>query len=133
MVAYDGTNYQGWQIQQNGNTIEAELNRALSTLTKEPIEVSGASRTDSGVHARCNYAVFDTAVRMPGDKFSYALNQRLPEDIRVRKSYEVSPHWHPRKCSSKKHMNTGFSMTNFRIRSADCIHILPIQSWISTG
>ena len=102
VVAYDGTNYQGWQIQQNGNTIEAELNRALSALTKEPIEVSGASRTDSGVHARCNYAVFDTAVRMPGDKFSYALNQRLPEDIRVRKSYEVSPHWHPRKCSSKK-------------------------------
>ena len=75
VVAYDGTNYQGWQIQQNGNTIEAELNRALSALTKEPIEVSGASRTDSGVHARCNYAVFDTAVRMPGDKFSYALNQ----------------------------------------------------------
>ena len=102
VVAYDGTNYQGWQIQQNGNTIEAELNRALSALTKEPIEVSGASRTDSGVHARCNYAVFDTAVRMPGDKFSYALNQRLPEDIRVRKSYEVSPDWHPRKCSSKK-------------------------------
>ena len=102
VVAYDGTNYQGWQIQQNGNTIEAELNRALSALTKEPIEVSGASRTDSGVHSRCNYAVFDTAVRMPGDKFSYALNQRLPEDIRVRKSYEVSPHWHPRKCSSKK-------------------------------
>ena len=53
VVAYDGTNYQGWQIQQNGNTIEAELNRALSALTKEPIEVSGASRTDSGVHARC--------------------------------------------------------------------------------
>lgn len=46
----------------NGNTIEAELNRALSALTKESIEVSGASRTDSGVHARCNYAVFDTAV-----------------------------------------------------------------------
>ena len=83
VVAYDGTNYQGWQIQQNGNTIEAELNRALSALTKEPIEVSGASRTDSGVHARCNYAVFDTAVRMPGDKFSYALNQRVPEDIQL--------------------------------------------------
>ena len=54
------------------------------------------------VDAGIKVAVFDTAVRMPGDKFSYALNQRLPEDIRVRKSYEVSPHWHPRKCSSKK-------------------------------
>jgi len=49
-----GEKLSGVQIQQNGNTIEAELNRALSALTKEPIEVSGASRTDSGVHARCN-------------------------------------------------------------------------------
>ena len=83
VVAYDGTNYCGWQVQPNGITIEGVLNRELSKLLKEDIVVIGASRTDSGVHARCNYAVFDTAVRMPGDKFSYALNQRLPEDIRV--------------------------------------------------
>lgn len=77
-VAYDGTNYHGWQIQNNGNTIEAELNKALTELLGEPIEVIGASRTDSGVHALCNIAVFDTEARMPGEKMSYALNQETP-------------------------------------------------------
>ena len=102
VVAYDGTNYNGWQIQKNGITIEEELNRALLALTGEEIFVSGASRTDAGVHALCNYAVFDTAMRMPAEKFSYALNQRLPEDIRVRLSKEVAADWHPRKCASVK-------------------------------
>lgn len=102
IVAYDGTRYNGWQYQPNGITIEAELNRALSALTGERIAVSGASRTDAGVHARCNYAVFDTHMRMPAGKFSYALNQRLPEDIRIRGSKEVEPDWHPRKCRSVK-------------------------------
>ena len=50
-VAYDGTNYHGWQIQNNGITIESELNRCLTDLLREPVEVIGASRTDSGVHA----------------------------------------------------------------------------------
>lgn len=96
IVAYDGTNYQGWQIQKNGETIESVLNRALSSLTGEPIRVMGASRTDSGVHALGNVAVFDTEARMPGDKFSYALNQRLPEDIRIQGSCEVPADFHPR-------------------------------------
>lgn len=79
-VAYDGTNYHGWQIQNNGITIESELNRCLTDLLREPVEVIGASRTDSGVHALGNIAVFDTTSRMPAEKISYALNQRLPED-----------------------------------------------------
>lgn len=101
-VAYDGTNYHGWQVQNNGITIEGELNRCLSALLQEPIEVIGASRTDAGVHALGNIAVFDTMARMPADKISYALNQRLPEDIRIQKSEEVSPEWHPRRCESRK-------------------------------
>ncbi|MBQ7839037.1 MAG: tRNA pseudouridine(38-40) synthase TruA [Lachnospiraceae bacterium] len=101
-VAYDGTNYNGWQIQPNGITIEAVLNRTISSLTGEDIAVIGASRTDSGVHARCNCAVFDTRMRMPASKFAYALNQRLPDDIRIRKSEETATDWHPRKCSSIK-------------------------------
>ncbi len=101
-VAYDGTDYHGWQIQQNGRTIEGELNRALSELLQENIEVIGASRTDTGVHALGNIAVFDTQARMPAEKISYALNQRLPEDIRIRKSEEVEPNFHPRKCASIK-------------------------------
>lgn len=101
-VAYDGTNYHGWQIQKNGITIESELNRCLTELLKEEIEVIGASRTDAGVHALGNIAVFDTCNRMPAEKISYALNQRLPEDIRIQKSEEVALDWHPRHCESRK-------------------------------
>ena len=96
-VAYDGTAYKGWQLQPNGVTIEEMLNKALSDLLKEPVCVIGASRTDSGVHARGNVAVFDTESRIPGDKFCYAVNRRLPEDIRVVESEEVPLDWHPRK------------------------------------
>ena len=96
-VAYDGTAYKGWQLQPNGVTIEKMLNKALSDLLKEPVCVIGASRTDSGVHARGNVAVFDTESRIPGDKFCYAVNRGLPEDIRVVKSEEVPLDWHPRK------------------------------------
>lgn len=101
-VAYDGTNYRGWQIQDNGITVEAELNRCLSQLLGEPVRVIGASRTDSGVHAMGNVAVFDTCNRMPAEKISYALNQRLPEDIRIQKSEEVPCDWHPRYRASRK-------------------------------
>lgn len=96
-VAYDGTAYRGWQIQPNGITIEEVLNKALSDLLKEPVCIIGASRTDSGVHANGNIAIFDTENRMPGDKICFAVNQRLPEDIRVLDSEEVPLDWHPRK------------------------------------
>ena len=102
VVAYDGTNYCGWQVQPNGITIEGVLNRELSKLLKEDIVVIGASRTDSGVHSYGNVAVFDTNARMPAEKISYALNQRLPEDIVVQNSCEVPPDWHPRHCNSRK-------------------------------
>lgn len=102
VVAYDGTAYNGWQLQPGAKTIEGELNRALSGLLSEEIQVIGASRTDSGVHALCNVAVFDTNTRIPGEKISYALNQRLPEDIRIQESKEVALDFHPRRCSSRK-------------------------------
>lgn len=95
-VAYDGTNYCGWQIQPNGVTVQEILEGALSELLKEEIHIMGASRTDAGVHALGNVAVFDTGARMPGDKYSYALNTRLPADIRIQESREVSSDFHPR-------------------------------------
>lgn len=101
-VAYDGTNYHGWQIQPNGNTIEEELNRHLSELLKEEIKVTGASRTDAGVHALGNVAVFDTKAKMPAEKISYALNTRLPADIRIQDSSEVAADFHPRFCDTVK-------------------------------
>ena len=60
VVAYDGTAYCGWQIQANGRTVEEMLNKALSRITGEDIHVQGASRTDAGVHALGNIAIFDT-------------------------------------------------------------------------
>ncbi len=96
VVAYDGTNYCGWQVQPNAVTVEGVLNETLRNFLKEDITVIGASRTDSGVHAMGNVAVFDTESRMPAEKMSYALNQRLPEDIRIQCSEEVPLDFHPR-------------------------------------
>ena len=95
-VAYDGTDYCGWQIQPNGITIEEVLNRALSKMTGEDVHIIGASRTDSGVHAQGNVAVYDTNSSIPGERVAYALNQKLPDDIVIVKSEEVPLDWHPR-------------------------------------
>ncbi|WP_230406849.1 tRNA pseudouridine(38-40) synthase TruA [Blautia liquoris] len=95
-IAYDGTNYSGWQIQSNGITVQDVLNQALKNLLGEDVRTIGASRTDAGVHALGNVAVFDTTSQIPAEKFSYALNARLPEDIRIQRSEEVPTDFHPR-------------------------------------
>lgn len=95
-IAYDGTNYVGWQIQKNGLAVEQVINEHLTRLLKEEIVIIGASRTDSGVHARGNVAIFDTDTRIPAEKISYALNQSLPDDIRIARSEEVPADFHPR-------------------------------------
>ncbi len=122
VVAYDGTNYRGWQVQNNGETIESMLNRAISSLTGEDIHVMGSSRTDSGVHAMGNVAVFDTEARMTADKFSYALNQRLPEDIRIQNSCEVPSDFHPRyqktvKTYEYRILNREFPLPAYRLNT----------------
>ena len=122
VVAYDGTNYRGWQVQKNGVTIAEELNRALKELTGEEIQVHGASRTDAGVHAMGNVAVFDTEARMAGDKFVFALNQRLPEDIRVQDSCEVPMDFHPRfqktvKTYEYRILNREFELPPYRLNT----------------
>lgn len=124
-VAYDGTGYHGWQLQPNGITIEEVLNRELTVLLGEPIQVTGASRTDSGVHAMGNVAVFDTSHRMPAEKICFALNQRLPEDIRIQNSKEVPDDWHPRKCNGIKTYeyriyNNRMEMPVLRLYAAFC-------------
>lgn len=96
VIAYDGTNYVGWQIQKNGLAVEQVLNEHLSRLLKEDIVITGASRTDSGVHARGNVASFYTNTRIAPEKISLALNQGLPGDIRIVSSEEVAEDFHPR-------------------------------------
>lgn len=102
IVAYDGTYYSGFQVQPAAPTIEGELNKHLSALFGQDIKVIGASRTDAGVHALCNAAVFDAETTMPAEKIAYALNQRLPEDIRIQKSGEVADDFHPRHTDTRK-------------------------------
>ena len=95
-VSYDGTAYSGWQIQPNATTVEGMLRQAVSNLFGTDIELIGASRTDAGVHALGNVAVFDVDTRIPAPKIAYALNVRLPDDIRVWQSIQVEDGWHPR-------------------------------------
>ncbi|MCR5203112.1 MAG: tRNA pseudouridine(38-40) synthase TruA [Lachnospiraceae bacterium] len=101
-VAYDGRNYHGWQNQPNAITVEGKLNEAISDLTGTPVMVIGASRTDAGVHAYGNVAVFDTEMRMPAEKFAPALNTKLPEDIIIQESVECPLDFHPRKVKCRK-------------------------------
>lgn len=95
-VEYDGTNYAGWQRQSNALTVQEMIERAVKRLTGEDGCVSGASRTDAGVHALGQSAHFDTQSRIPADKFSFALNTMLPPDIRIVHSEEVSEDFHSR-------------------------------------
>ena len=93
---YDGTNYHGWQLQPNGNTVQAELQRGLTLLLREEITVTGAGRTDTGVHAREMAAHFDTEAVFDEAELTKKMNGVLPQDISVRKVEQVSPDMHAR-------------------------------------
>lgn len=102
--SYDGTRYHGWQIQPNGESVQERLQQALSTLLRADISVTGAGRTDAGVHARMMVAHFDTdAVFEPegdelinGRQLAYKLNRLLPYDIAVQKVERVADDLHAR-------------------------------------
>lgn len=134
-VAYDGSNYHGWQVQPNAITVEEVINKTLTDLLKESITVIGASRTDSGVHALGNVAVFDTNTKIPGDKISYSLNQRLPSDIVIRGSREVPPTFHPRYCNSIKTyqykiFNSKFPLPTERLYSHFIYYPLDVEAMV---
>ena len=95
-IAYDGTNYSGWQVQNNAVSVQETIDKALSEWLSEEIHTIGASRTDAGVHAKGNVAVFDTKSQIPADKFAFGLNSRLPDDICIQESFEVPMEFHPR-------------------------------------
>ena len=96
-LSYDGTRYHGWQIQPNGDSVQACLQEALSTLLRAPISVTGAGRTDTGVHARMMVAHFDwEGEALDGQQLTYKLNRLLPYDIAVSKVELVSEDMHAR-------------------------------------
>ena len=96
IIEYDGTNYCGWQVQENGPSIQAEIEKALLSVTGEAISINGSGRTDAGVHARGQAASFITESSIPPEKFAYALNNKLPEDIVIKESGEVPLDFHAR-------------------------------------
>lgn len=96
LIEYDGTTYCGWQRQDNGSTIQGEVEKVLGTVLQERVDVIGAGRTDAGVHARGQVANFRTESLLPAGDLYRALNGLLPEDIVVHHLEEVAPEFHAR-------------------------------------
>ena len=95
-LSYDGTNYHGWQVQPNGISVQGELQRVLSTLLRQDISITGAGRTDAGVHARVMAAHFEIEADIDCKQLVYKMNRMLPQDIVVDRIEEVSLDMHAR-------------------------------------
>ncbi|MGI6452893.1 MAG: tRNA pseudouridine(38-40) synthase TruA [Syntrophomonadaceae bacterium] len=95
-IEYDGSRYHGFQIQHNAPTIQGQIQKSIKALTGEEVSILAASRTDAGVHALGQVIAFNTASSIPPDKWAFALNSVLPEDIRVVQSCQADPDFHPR-------------------------------------
>ena len=95
-VSYDGTGYSGWQRQENAMSVQQRLEEALQKALGMKTAVTGASRTDAGVHALAQAAHFDTSSTIPDEKFPFVLNNLLPYDIRVTNARLVTPDFHAR-------------------------------------
>ena len=103
IIEYDGTNYAGWQSQNNAVGVQQKIEAAFFRLTGRQTAVTGAGRTDSGVHALGQCAHADVETTIPAEKLCYALNAILPDDIRIRESTEVSEDFHARRSAKGKH------------------------------
>lgn len=128
-IEYDGSNYHGWQRQNNAVSIQETIEKAIYELTGEEITITGASRTDFGVHAYGQTANFTTSSRIPPERFSYALNRILPNDIVIKKSEEVSMDFHSRySAKGKKYRylvyNSNFPSALLRNRAFHVSHFL---------
>ena len=104
-IAYDGTDFHGWQGQPNKPTIQGEIARVLSRLTQERVFVHGAGRTDAGVHALGQVASFKTLSGLAAEEFQRALNALLPQTIRIVGAEEVGPTFHARYSARGKNLS----------------------------
>ena len=103
VVEYDGTNLSGWQRQDNGPSVQQHLEEALAQMLQHDVQVTGASRTDAGVHALAQIATFRTERAIPLHGIRRGLNSLLPERIAIRAADEVSEDFHPRFSATGKH------------------------------
>lgn len=101
-LAYDGTNYHGWQIQPDANSVQEELQKALSVLIRREIEIVGAGRTDAGVHARRMVAHFDFDGPLDCQQTAYRLGRMLPRDIAVYRIEPVADGMHARFSATRR-------------------------------
>jgi len=115
VVAYDGTDYQGFQRQPNGPTVQEALEQALTKVTGEQVGILAAGRTDAGVHAEGQVIAFDTGWRHPLEDLQRALNAVLPLDIAVREIAEAPPDFHPRYDACSRHYR--YTVYNHPVRS----------------
>ncbi len=128
-VAYDGSDYNGWQRQHNGNSVQGSLEQALLTMLKEPVEVQGSGRTDSGVHALGQVCHFDiTTQSVPASVFTVALNRLLPKDIRVIDSEEVDGTFHAR-FSSMAREYTYLIKLERNMKPTDAAHVTEVRNY----
>ena len=102
LIEYDGTNYSGWQKQDDVPSIQEEIEKAIQKVTGEEVNLVASGRTDKGVHALGQVANFYTESNIPGDRFRASLNTKLPLDIQIRESEEVDMDFHSRFSASKK-------------------------------
>ena len=103
LIEYDGTNYKGWQIQLNQKSVQGEVTNSLRSLIGRNVTLTGAGRTDSGVHAIGQVANFRTDSKISANKFMEGLNGTLPKDIRILKSMEVEEDFHSRRDAIERH------------------------------
>jgi len=116
LIEYDGTAYHGWQIQNDETTIQGIIEDSVQRITGTPSSVLGASRTDAGVHALGQVAVFRTESRLDAGTLKKALNAVLPQDIRVIEASEANDSFHPRNAAVKK--SYFYIIANERVSSA---------------
>ena len=102
VIAFDGTTYCGWQTQSGAISIQGTVSAALAKITGETISLTGSGRTDSGTHARGLVANFFTVSKIPADRLPFALNSKLPRDIRILSACDVPPDFHARKSARSK-------------------------------
>lgn len=116
IIEYDGTNYHGWQIQNNAVTIQEIIEKAIQRVTNMECTLVSSGRTDTGVHAYGMVANFKTAANIPDDKFMYAINSELPDDIVIKDSKAVGMDFHSRYSAvGKKYM---YKVYNSNVPSA---------------
>lgn len=102
IIAYDGTNYSGWQVQPNGTSIQSLIQNALQTALRAKVDLTGSSRTDAGVHAWGQVAHFSTDVSFENSRLLSSLNALLPQDIRIREIAQVDDSFHARYSTTHK-------------------------------